>query len=162
MQQPVSTLSDRDLETLRVHPSNQTFALYLELCYMDTYLRQENPDLTNRVDGNGLHVCDPMVIDWCRKFRVQHGRLPRVMDFGAGIVSSLTYLARAGFADLVAADALGPEFRKMHALHGFTVPVPSVLGIGEIADEQFEQSSFDLRSRPQRPRPYTMPCPHLA
>jgi len=137
-------LSAGESERLRTHPTNLTHALYLELCYMDTFLKRQNEDLTQRIRGDGRHVCDTFVIEWCRRFKAEQGRLPVVLDFGAGIASSLLYLHRAGLAKLVAADALGPEFQKLRTLHRIEVPVVAELGIGEFADEQFSSRSFDL------------------
>ena len=137
-------LSFSQLDRIRVDPSNQTFALYLELCYMDTYLRQGNEDLAERIHGDGREVCDPLVVEWCERFAKAEGHLPKVLDFGAGVASSLLYLQRRGLAHLTAVDALGGEFQQLHALHGLEIPVPSQRGIGEFLDEQFAPESFDL------------------
>jgi hypothetical protein len=129
---------NRQARQLHRDTRNHSTALHHEIVWKDTRLRQKHYYMQDLIHGGegARKICGQYIVDYCKDFREQTGRNPRVLDFACGPVSPLAYLAHEELADLTAVDILATQYIELFAKHRLEAPVQPRHGVGEYLTDQ--------------------------
>lgn len=122
---------------------NLSYDYYLELLYWNNVWNEQTPALKKRFDPEQRYETPQFIIDLVEHIRkeVPH---PRVLDFGCGPFSNLSYLLKTGMADVIGADALGDEYNIMYKKWNVEPPIPVVKAGGEVLCSKDFGGLFDF------------------
>lgn len=136
-------VSIRDLREDTRHLYN---SLYWEVAWKRNSLENKHWYLQSLLnnDDECRRICGESIIDVCKAFQKEHGRIPYVADIGCGPISSLAYLVHEGLADVLGLDAVADEYADLLAQYDIKSPVKQVQGIGEYMDREIADESFDI------------------
>lgn len=111
--------------------------LSLQGDYPEAILRRLLPERT-------VEEFPPLLYPLIEEMAQRHGRRPRVLDVGSGPLSMLAYGAHQGLIELVAADPLANEYRRLLLKHGYEPTSKLVQCFGEELSAVFGTEAFDI------------------
>jgi len=142
----IAEVDNGNLRKLREDTRHLYNSLYWEVAWKRNSLENKHWYIQSLLDNDAEceKICGSSIINVCKVFAEEHGRIPLVADIGCGPVSSLAYLVHEGLADVLGLDAVANEYAELLAQYDIRSPVKQVQGIGEYMDREFADNSFDI------------------
>lgn len=125
------------------HDLNLSYCYQNELKFWRNQFRKKNDHIIRRLDPSTNYDCPFFVLDIFDKIS-EHIKYPRIIDFGCGPFSNISYFHKKKLAEVIGVDVLASKYKKLYAEFLVNEPIPLIESSGENLLNVFNQESFDF------------------
>lgn len=122
---------------------NLSYCYQRELEFWRNQFIKKDHNTFKRLDPSVNYDCPNFIINILKKI-AETSKCPKVMDFGCGPFSNISYLHKQKLAELIGVDILASKYKDFYIENSIEQPIPLLESSGENLLNVFNEESFDF------------------
>ena len=122
---------------------NLTYCYERELQFWHNQFINKDKNILKRLDPLINYDCPYFILDILDKI-VKTTKYPKIMDFGCGPFSNISFLHKNKLAELIGVDVLASKYKNFYIKNSIEQPIPLIESSGENLLNIFDEQSFDF------------------